>query len=285
MGKVNSFSFQILTKSHIILKFARCLFNPINAVSTNYYPILDKMPPISLEQMSSIRLMNRTDCKYLANEPQLEALLSMAQSEYMVQEIDGKREAEYTTTYLDDALNTMYINHHNRRLTRQKVRVRTYVDTGTSFFEVKLKNNHGRTKKKRIELTGADTYVADGAAHFLAQHAMLDLPLSAMTPKISNHFKRITLVNNNKTERLTIDHDLSFHNRESGLDRNMDNLVVIEVKRDGNTYSPILEILRELRIFPCGFSKYCIGMALTLPGIKRNLFNDRIRRIEKITSI
>ena len=106
-----------------------------------------------------------------------------------------------------------------------------------------------------------------------------------MSPKISNHFKRITLVNNAKTERLTIDHELSFHNEVSGIDRSMDNLVVIEVKRDGNTYSPILDMLRELRIFPCGFSKYCIGMALTTPGIKRNLFNDRIKRIEKLTTI
>ena len=55
-------------------------------------------------------------------------------------------------------------------------------------------------------------------------------------------------------------------------------------ERDGNTYSPIQDLLREVRIFPSGFSKYCIGMALTTPGIKRNLFNDRIRKIEKITS-
>ena len=100
-----------------------------------------------------------------------------------------------------------------------------------------------------------------------------------------NHFKRITLVNNAKTERLTIDRELSFHNTETGLDRTMDNLVVIEVKRDGNTFSPIQDLLRELRIFPCGFSKYCIDMALTTPGIKRNLFNERIGKIEKLTSI
>lgn len=254
-------------------------------MNTNYYPMLDKMAPISLEQMSSIRLMNRTDSKYLANEPQLEALLRMAESEYMVQEIDGKRVSEYRTLYLDDQYNTMYLNHHNGRATRQKVRVRTYVDTDASFFEVKLKNNHGRTKKKRIQLTGVDSYMADGASDFLKEHAMLDIPLEAMSPKISNHFKRITLVNNAKTERLTIDHELSFHNEVSGIDRTMDNLVVIEVKRDGNTYSPILDMLRELRIFPSGFSKYCIGMALTTPGIKRNLFNNRIKRIEKLTTI
>ena len=247
--------------------------------------ILDSFNPISLDEMSSIRLMNRIDSKYLANEEQLKQLLLMAQGEYMVQAINGVRQSEYSTQYLDDRYNTMYLNHHNGRLTRQKVRIRTYVDTGDNFFEIKLKNNHGRTKKKRIHLTGTDTYIQDGAAQFLEEHAMLSIPLCDMMPKVSNRFKRITLVNNAKTERLTIDRKLSFHNNETDADRNMDNLVVIEVKRDGNTYSPIQDLLREVRIFPSGFSKYCIGMALTTPGIKRNMFNEKIRNIGKITSI
>ena len=252
---------------------------------TDYARILERFDPISLDEMSSIRLMNRIDSKYLANEDQLSQLLEMAMGDYMIQSIDGIRQSEYRTTYLDDKDNIMYLNHHNGRLTRQKVRIRTYVDTNDYFFEVKLKNNHGRTKKKRIHLTDADSYIQDGAADFLAEHTMLPLTLSDLAPKLSNHFKRITLVNKAKTERLTIDRELSFHNEESGIDRNMDRLVVIEVKRDGNTYSPIQELLREVRIFPSGFSKYCIGMALTTPGIKRNMFNERIRKIEKLTSI
>lgn len=247
--------------------------------------ILERFDPISLDEMSSIRLMNRIDSKYLANESQLNQLLEMALGDYMIQSIDGIRQSEYRTLYLDDRDNIMYLNHHNGRLTRQKVRIRTYVDTNDYFFEVKLKNNHGRTKKKRIHLTDAGSYVEDGAAGFLAEHTMLPLTLDDLSPKLSNHFKRITLVNNAKTERLTIDRELSFHNEESGLDRNMDKLVVIEVKRDGNTYSPIQELLREVRIFPSGFSKYCIGMALTTPGIKKNMFNERIRKIEKLSSI
>ena len=252
---------------------------------TDCTQMLDSFDPISLDEMSSIRLMNRIDSKYLANEGQLRMLLQMARGEYMVQSIDGIRQSEYRTLYFDDRYNTMYLNHHNGRLTRQKIRIRTYVDTGDNFFEVKLKNNHGRTKKKRIHLTGADTFVQDGAAQFLEENSMLFIPLEDLTPKVANHFKRITLVNSARTERLTIDRQLSFHNNETGLDRSMDNLVVIEVKRDGNTFSPIQDLLRELRIFPSGFSKYCIGMALTTPGIKRNLFNEKIKKIEKITSI
>ena len=252
---------------------------------TSLQPIIDGFAPITLEEMSGIRLMNRIDSKYLASESQLLKLLELAQKDYLIQSIDGIRQSEYRTLYFDDRDNIMYLNHHNGRLTRQKVRIRTYVDTDDNFFEVKLKNNHGRTKKKRIHLTGADTYRQDGAGDFLSEHTMLPLTLDDLKPKLSNHFKRITLVNNAKTERLTIDRELSFRNEETGICRDMENLVIIEVKRDGNTYSPIQDLLRQVRIFPSGFSKYCIGMALTCPGIKRNMFNERIRKIEKLTSI
>ena len=280
-AKINHF----YSINRILLLNLRNLSSIKGWMLTDYVHILDRFKVISLDEMSSIRLMNRIDSKYLANEQQLARLLEMAATDYMVQSINGIRQSAYSTQYLDDRYNTMYLNHHNGRLTRQKVRIRTYIDTDDNFFEVKLKNNHGRTKKKRIHISGADTYTQEGAAEFLEQNGMLSIPLADMTPKVANCFKRITLVNNARTERLTIDSKLSFHNAETGMDRSMDNLVVIEVKRDGNSYSPIQDLLRELRIFPCGFSKYCIGMALTTPGIKRNLFNERIRKIEKITSI
>jgi len=248
----------------------------------DYSELLDAMKPISLEEMSAIKLMNRTDRKYLASEEQLLKLLHMVQDDYMVQMIDGKRYAEYRTVYLDDEPHTMYTMHQNGRLTRQKVRVRTYVDTDDTFFEVKLKNNHGRTSKKRIHLNGREDTFSPEASEFLDKTARLPIKLSQMSCCMENHFERITLVNTAKTERLTIDTGLSFHNMETGCDREMVGLVVIEVKRDGNTYSPILDMLRELRIHPSGFSKYCIGSALTNTSLKRNRFKMRIRKVEKI---
>ena len=161
---------------------------------TSLQPIIDGFAPITLEEMSGIRLMNRIDSKYLASESQLLKLLELAQKDYLIQSIDGIRQSEYRTLYFDDRDNIMYLNHHNGRLTRQKVRIRTYVDTDDNFFEVKLKNNHGRTKKKRIHLTGADTLLQDGAAEFLEEHTMLPMHLSDLSPKIGNHFRRITLV-------------------------------------------------------------------------------------------
>ena len=78
--------------------------------------LLDKLPPISLSEMSEIKLMNRIDKKYLATIDQLKQLLVMAQGKYMVQQIEGKRYNRYHTIYLDTPDEEMYTMHHNGRL-------------------------------------------------------------------------------------------------------------------------------------------------------------------------
>lgn len=242
--------------------------------------LLDKLPPISLAEMKDIKLMNRIDKKYLATIDQLVQLLVMAQGKYMVQQIDGKRYNRYHTIYFDTPDEEMYTMHHNGRLVRQKVRVRTYLDSDDTFLEVKNKNNHGRTKKKRMAVGSVHTLREDGGDTLLAKHA--NYLLDDLVPKVENRFERITLVNMAKTERLTIDCHVKFHHCETDMEDTFDRLVIIELKRDGNVYSPVKSMLRELRIKPSGFSKYCIGSALTKPSLKRNRFKSRFVRINKL---
>ena len=114
---------------------------------------------------------------------------------------------------------------------------------------------------------------------FLREH--LRYEPSSMTQQIENRFDRITLVNKGKTERLTIDTHLRFHNIATGIDRDMGNIVIIELKRDGLKPSPILSKLLQLRIFPHGFSKYVIGSAFTNNDLRRNRIKPRLHSIER----
>ena len=109
--------------------------------------ILNTFAPISLEQMSGVKLMNRTDTKFVTNIEKLRQLLLLAQRDYYVQEIDGERNQEYDTTYFDTLAFDMYRQHQCGHTNRQKIRFRTYCISGLQFMEVKTKNNHGRTKK------------------------------------------------------------------------------------------------------------------------------------------
>ena len=173
----------------------------------------------------------------------------------------------------------MYYVHQSGHTNRQKLRFRTYVSSNLQFMEVKTKNNHGRTKKKRMKVV--DTDITDSEKlNFLQEH--LRYNPDELRPAIANSFNRITLVNKGKTERLTIDTDLQFNNLVTGTKRNMGKLVIVELKRDGLCYSPVLEMLRQLRVFPHGFSKYCMGSALTNDELKVNRFKQKLRDVERI---
>jgi hypothetical protein len=244
--------------------------------------IIESFNPISLEEMKSVKLMNRTDTKFVTNTSKLCELLKMAQQDYYVQEIDGERNLEYDTTYFDTKAFDMYTMHQCGHANRQKIRFRTYCISDLQFMEVKTKNNHGRTKKKRIEVNDMDLNDEE-KRHFLKKH--LRFEVDTLQPALSNHFSRITLVNKGMTERLTIDTGLRFHNLLNGKDKDMGQLVVIELKRDGLVYSPVLHMLRQLRIQPHGFSKYCMGSALTgNDHLPVNRFKRKLIEINKLVN-
>ncbi len=240
------------------------------------------LPPITLEEMSGIKLMNRTDTKFVASIGQLHSFLLAVQGKYYIQEINGKRIASYHTTYFDTDDYQMYRMHHCGRTIREKIRVRTYMDSDDTFFEIKNKNNHGRTKKKRISIEALETMHEeyDSIIPFMDKHAWYRI--EEVSPVIENWFNRITLVNFGKTERLTIDFNLHFHHLKSDKRDELKRVAIIELKRDGNVSSPALDIIRELRIKRSGFSKYCIGSAMTNDSLKRNNFKERLTMIEKI---
>ena len=99
-----------------------------------------------------------------------------------------------------------------------------------------------------------------------------------------NDFYRLTLVNHQRTERVTIDFDLKFYNHRTGESRALTDIVIIEVKRDGNTFSPIRDILRQCRVMPVSISKYCIGQVVTDRNLKRNRFKAKLKMMDKLTN-
>ena len=76
--------------------------------------------------------------------------------------------------------------------------------------------------------------------------------------------------------------DLVWDNVVSGEVMSFSDLVIIELKRDGNVPSRMTDIMLAHRVHPFKISKYCIGTALTTPGLKRNRFKKKIRSIVKL---
>ena len=253
--------------------------------------ILQQFAPISLGEMESVKLMNRIDTKFVMPLSQLPELLQLAEQDYYVQQVAGKRTGDYDTTYYDTEDLDMYIRHHDRQLVRQKIRVREYVESRLFFLEIKRKNNKGRTKKKRIALPSAT--LTPGTIGHGKEDVRVDEFIAAksrylyeqISPRLRTTFTRITLVNKAKTERLTIDMLLGFTNIRSGALVRCPELVIVELKRDGNQSSPMIGITQQLRIHPLKISKYCIGTALTTPEVKQNRFKAKIHRLHKMQLI
>lgn len=255
--------------------------------------------PIGLEDMMSVKLMNRTDTKYVVRLEKLLELLEAAQQDYYVQtNKDGDRIAGYHTVYLDTPDHQMYERHEVGHKPRQKVRMRTYMDTGEAFLEIKHKNNHGRTGKKRLKMEVPNDpaeanllvpQVLDKLKHgplFTHVDGQVEpaaLGPDTLQPQLENYFDRITLVNHGMTERLTIDLNLRFHNLETLNDANVAHLAIIELKRDGHTPSPMHDLLIRMHVHPGGFSKYCIGQALTNPTLRTNNFKEKLIWIKNLS--
>jgi len=242
------------------------------------------MAPITLEEMDSVKLLNRIDTKYLTDEANLVRVLEDATAAgYRALIADGEKISPYNSVYYDTAGLKMFLDHHNRRLVRQKVRTRVYLNSGEAFLEIKRKNNHGRTKKKRTLIPQAEMmdFSADAAAvDYLAKHSAFTVEM--LSPVLSTAFRRITLVNPAKTERLTIDTSLYFTNFRTGHKASLEDAVIIELKQDGHAASQMKGILLAHRIKPTRVSKYCVAETLTDPSAKSNRFKLKVRKIEKI---
>ncbi len=244
--------------------------------------VLADMPKIGLAETGKVRLMNRTDRKYLANKKQLLKFLELTKGDYMVLVASESPVSVYSTTYWDTDDHVFYMNHHNGMRPRTKVRVRTYVDTDTTFLEVKNKDNHNKTRKSRVELVSPNEINNSEDEEFLEDKAAVSM--KDIHPCLKNRFTRLTLVNKGFTERLTVDFDVSFMNVETEKNAQLDDIVIMELKRSGKSDSPAFDALIKLRIKPQGFSKYCIGTYLTNPEVKHNRFKKKMVVMNRLTN-
>ena len=246
--------------------------------------VINKMDPISLEEMDYVKLMRRRDTKFVIPAEKVAGIIDSVKNHYRVLEIDEKRIHGYQTLYYDTPEFEMYRSHHNGRLNRYKIRVRKYLTSDISFLEVKYKNNRRETIKRRIRPETPEVITGTDSVEFLSKNS----PYSPaeIQPSLMNTFCRITIVHKSIAERITIDLGLEFKDINGKEDMEIPNLAIIEVKRDRDSSpSNMTELLKENNIRASGFSKYCMGTALTNPAVKKNLFIKNMRYISRFEPV
>jgi hypothetical protein len=250
---------------------------------------LSAFSPIGLKEMESVRLLNRVDTKFVLPSEKLSPVLDELRSAYRTLEIGGQRYQTYQTLYLDTPEAAMYLMHHNGLARRIKVRKRWYVGSNLAFFEVKRRTNKRRTIKTRLRLPGEDQEAREEFSAWVRDNCPYQM--DRLVPRTWTKFHRITLVNQEMTERVTVDCNLSWKSAlgdEDTMNLSPDEdwktatreFCIVEVKQNGPYLKPLaMDVLRRYRVHPRGFSKYCVGTALLSPQLKRGCFRPLLRTL------
>jgi hypothetical protein len=240
--------------------------------------ILNQFESITLGEMENVKLMNRTDTKFIFSVKQFESILGEINKHYRVLEIDGKKMCRYETLYYDTGSLDLYKQHHKGKLNRYKIRHRTYKESGIGFLEVKFKNNKGRTIKTRIPQQDVPYNWEQGECKSFLSKTLPFQP-DLLQPVIWINYHRYTLVNKNGGERLTIDVNLEFIKDETH--QHLEKIVIAEVKQDKRKASPFMSVMKKFHIREGSISKYCMGIAFIYEGIKKNNFKSKLLTIKQ----
>lgn len=240
---------------------------------------LNSFAPLSVNELSRVALLSRKDTKYLLSLDSLPTILDALQPFYAVLTIKDLRIFQYNTTYYDTSNFHLYHMHQNGKLNRLKIRSRTYTESNLHFNEIKQKRNTGNTDKVRITRDQAIDSIDITFEAFLQDNT--PFPTHELTNTTAVNFKRITLVDKEFTERLTIDvqlEALSDNNKTT-----FKKLAIIELKQNKNaSHSIAATILRDHRVFKQGCSKYCLAVSTLYDNVKKNRIKKLQRSVERI---
>jgi hypothetical protein len=245
---------------------------------SNLPQIITDFSPISLDEMDDVKLMSRTDTKFAFKASKMPLLLQKLLPFYRVLAIDGKLIHDYKSLYYDTDDRKFYLDHHNGRVNRNKIRFREYVGSKLTFLEIKLKNNKGKTIKKRMKVDAISSELSDKQQNYIEKIIGEPMQVSA---KQRINFSRITFVHKTQKERLTMDVNLTFENDNDNGD--MKHIVIAEVKQERmSRSSDFMRIAKEMHILPIRISKYCLTTLALNPELKKNRFKEKVLFINKL---
>ncbi len=244
----------------------------------NISQILNTFNLVTLEEMDSVKLLNRMDTKFTFRANLLPQILEELKPHYKVLDINGIKMSRYKTLYYDTPDKHLYTQHQNGKLNRYKVRLRRYEDSDLNFFEIKFKTNKKRTIKQRVTRSKFSEIIKGKSERFLIENSPFTAEM--LLPSLYIYYLRITLVSNTFTERLTIDLGLTFKDNDN--EKSFPKLIIVEVKQDHSANSPAINILRKYKIQNISISKYCLGIISLFNNVKKNNFKVKLQKINKI---
>lgn len=192
--------------------------------------------PISLTKLEShAAFLDRKEKKYLIHRDQFFSILPYFLPYFCLLTIGDKNIFTYDTIWFDTPDFAYYLEHHNGKRLRKKIRTRLYTDTNLAFLEIKFKH-YNKTLKQRMQISPQQHGIlSEESFSFLSKHHMqfYNKPFEdTLLPTIRVIYKRITLVDYMYRERITFDYDISWiHLRSDKIQLyTQPNMVIVETK-------------------------------------------------------
>jgi hypothetical protein len=241
---------------------------------------LGTLSPIGLDELvERASLLSRLDRKYLLPIADLPFMLGGLADDVMVLEMDRRREFGYRSIYFDTPELDGYLATARSRRRRFKLRIRSYLDSGLHFLEVKTRGGRGDTVKNRIPYDGDHRQLgADARAYagtVLAEAGIRSGPLQVV-PVLTTHYLRTTLFAPSCGSRVTIDTGLVW-TLPDGTALRTPELAIVETKSDRTT-SDVDRLLWSMKHRPCTVSKFGTGLAALRPDLPSNRWHPVLRR-------
>ena len=230
-------------------------------------------PAIGLAEVERhAALQTRVDRKYALDTATAAEVLPRLAARSAVMAIGDLRSFWYRSVYFDTPDLESYRRTATKRRHRWKVRTRSYVESGTSFLEVKQRGSRGITEKVRVALPhGAATERLDAAGASFVD-GVLDRPGlgASLAPVCCTVYQRTTLVDLDSTTRATIDTSLALGSVDAP------GLVIVETKSGGGL-SWFDRVLFDAGARPTPVSKFGLAMAATHPDLPANRWSRVLR--------
>ena len=255
--------------------------NETLAISEELLEVLNNFSIIELEDLLEGAQMERIDRKYPFHISRIPEVLKGLESDYKIVRAADSLISPYDSWYMDTPDLKFFREHHNGFQNRVKIRYRAYTRTHTTFLEVKRKSNKGLTSKERILCDTMNYPFTADQLKFLEEN-MEGFDPHVLQPSVYIKYDRIAFTPFDGNERFSIDFNISA--RIGDKTTNFGEAVILEVMQDRRHTTPIILHMRDLRLREASMSKYCLTMSLLNKDLKSNLFNEDLRRLEKINN-
>jgi hypothetical protein len=238
----------------------------------------------------------RVDRKYLLPERVLEQILSENRELWIPESEAGpsggvgansSEPQRYETLYFDTPDLGLFHAARLQRPSRAKVRVRTYLDTGESFVEVKQRSPRGETTKAREPWTGSLGDAKPFIEASLHRDTQTTETVARLVPIARTAYQRVAYRLNDGA-RMTVDRGLavgshlgpSHYLRAEGDEGT--RLVIVETKSAGLSPTVIDRCLWNVHVRPQSLSKYALAIASFHPELPMGRWRRTVTQLREL---